>query len=169
MHIPVIALVPAAPDSIAPASGVSAVRTSAGRNVIRRPGVEERAVRELGVYFARSFAHAPLSDENAAVEAILLSISAYHRGVLELFHDTRTWPGAIQKTLGEFTALAVRLDCVDHPATGSTAALEKIAGERLAAEGPEVLIELWVRAERHYQRALRAYTKALAATRSQGA
>jgi hypothetical protein len=94
---------------------------------------EERAERELAAYFGRPRDAAALSEDNAEVASLLQSISAYHRGVLGLYHDARTWPAPVKKQFGNYTALAIRLYCADHPAVGSTPTLERLAAEQLAA------------------------------------
>jgi hypothetical protein len=130
---------------------------------------EERASRELAAYFASVHGTGPRSADSAEVETILGEVSAYHRGVIALYHDARVWPEPVKKALGAYTALAVRLYCADHPASGSTQALEASAADRLAeiaaADGAVSLplMDLENRAYHHYSAALHAYAKALRA------
>jgi hypothetical protein len=119
--------------------------------------------------FARPRNDAPLSDDNQEVESVLHTISAYERGVLSLYHTVRAWPAPLLKRLGRYTAIAIRLDCADHPAVGSTPTLEQRAAERLTAsltdEGPlsARILDLYCRAVEHHADAAEAYFKARAA------
>jgi hypothetical protein len=150
-------------------SPVPSDRPSAVRRIASLARFEERAPGELAGYFARSQSGEPLRAEDADVEAILGSLSGYHRGVLSLHHGARVWPEAVTRALCGFASLGVRLYCADHPATGSTPELERAAAEGLAAkaavadvdkEASAMLFDLMVRASRHYERAVRAYAKA---------
>jgi hypothetical protein len=76
---------------------------------------------------------------------------------------------AVTKALYGFAARGVRLDRADHPATASTAELERAAAERLAAtaavadvdkEVSAMLSGLVIPASSHYDRAVRAQAKA---------
>ena len=134
---------------------------------VDRLALERRATRELAAYFASVRGKRPPCENTAAVEATLAAVGGYRLGVLRLYHDARVWPAAVTKRFGKLASIAVRLDCADHPAEGSTPALEAAAAERLAAmasgDGATyALAELEHRAGRHYRRALRGYTKALA-------
>ena len=128
----------------------------------------DHAERELDDYFAgrRNFRRGRAWRER--VEGILATVSGYHLGVLRLYHARRDWPEAIEKAFGSSASLAIRLDCCDHPAQGSTAALEAAAAERLAAviaqEGPRAraVDRLRGRACDHFHAAVRAYAKARA-------
>jgi len=154
-------------DSASPAHAPD--RPSTVRRIASLARFEERAPGELAGYFARSQSGEPLQAEDADVGAILGSLSAYHRGVLSLHHRARAWPEAVTKALSGFASLGVRLYCADHPATGSTPELERVAAEGLAAkaavadvdkDASAMLIDLVVRASSHYDTAVRAYAKA---------
>jgi hypothetical protein len=175
-----LTLVPSSPavDSDCAASSSSALSdhpvpvdrpSSVRRRVARLARFEERAPGELARYFARSQSGEALQAKDADVEAILGSLSGYHRGVLSLHHGASVWPESVTKALSGFASLGVRLYCADHPATGSTPELERAAAELLAAkaavadvdkEASTLLFDLMVRASRHYDRAVRAYAKA---------
>jgi hypothetical protein len=123
----------------------------------------------VAAYFERAQSGQPLPAEDAVVEAILGSLSAYHRGVLSLHHRVRVWPAAVTKVLGGYVNLGIRLYCADHPASGSTSELERAAAETLAAKAAIaeddkdacfLLADLTGRAAAHYDRAIRAYAKA---------
>ncbi len=122
----------------------------------------ERAERELARYFARRHDR----QRRQTVEGVLAGLSGYHRGVLSLHYASRSWPDLVEKAFGRFASLAIRLDCCDHPASGSTPALEAVAADRLAAivaaDGPraKTVTRLLRRATRHFDRAVRAYAKA---------
>jgi hypothetical protein len=154
-----------------PAStAVPADRESAPRLAANRATLKRRAENELETYFARTRDAGPRTTaRDHAVAATLASISAYHRGVLTLYYDARTWPDEVTKALGEYASIGVRLNCADHPAVGSTPTLERAAAQRIVAlvtvEGSNasVLVDLWARAAEHHDRALRAYVKALRA------
>jgi len=132
------------------------------------PEIQEHAERELADYFARRSNSRRRNGWRERVEAVLATVSGYHLGVLRLYHAPRVWPEAITKTFGRAASLAIRLDCCDHPAQGSTAALEAAAAERLAAviaqEGPRAraVDRLRGRACDHFHAAVRAYAKARA-------
>jgi len=83
-------------------------------------------------YFARSQSGEPLQAEDVHVEAILGSLSGYHRGVLSLHYGARVWPEAVTKALHGFATLGIRLYCADHPATGSTPRAYAKAARRCA-------------------------------------
>ena len=173
-------LVPSSPavDSDCAASSSSALSahpvpvdrpSSVRRRVARLARFEECAPGELAGYFARSQSGEALQAKDADVEAILGSLSGYHRGVLSLHHGVRVWPKAVTKALMGYASLGVRRYCADHPATGSTRELERAAAECLAAkaavaevdnEAAAMLLDLVVGASRHYERAVRAYAKA---------
>jgi hypothetical protein len=163
-----VAIVPVAPERRASGADAAGDRHSAPRLVLTRANLEERAERELAAYFARRRAAAPRNAEDEAVEATFASVSAYHRGVLTLYHDTRTWPEGVVASFRAYAAIAVRLDCADHPAVGSTPALEQVAAQRIAAlfaaesHDSTRLNLLHARAWTHHMRAMRAYVKALA-------
>jgi len=148
-----------------PADRPSSVR----RRVPSLDQFEEQARAQLPGYFARSRSGQPLDAADADVEAILGSLSAYHRGVLSLHHSARVWPEHVVKGLCGYANLGVRLYCADHPASGSTPDLERAAAETLAAkaavEGVEkaaaaLLADLMGRAMAHHDAAVRAYAKA---------
>ena len=128
----------------------------------------DHAERELDDYFAgrRNFRRGRAWRER--VEGILATVSGYHLGVLRLYHAPRDWPEAIEKAFGSSASLAIRLDCCDHPAQGSPAALEAAAGARLAGiiaqDGPNAraVARLRGRACDHFHAAVRAYAKARA-------
>jgi hypothetical protein len=122
----------------------------------------DRAEHQLERYFARRRD----GRRSQNVEGVLAALSAYHRGVLSLHYADRSWPSPVKTAFRGFASLAIRLDCCDHPASGSTPALEAAAAERLAAivaaEGPhaETVTDLFHRAIDHFHRAVRAYAKA---------
>jgi hypothetical protein len=122
----------------------------------------QRAERELARYFARRHDR----RRRQTVEGVLAVLSAYHLGVLSLHYASRSWPNVVEKAFGDFASLAIRLDCCDHPASGSTPALETVAADRLAAivaaevPGAKTVTRLLRRATRHFDRAVRAYAKA---------
>ena len=132
------------------------------------PEIHDHAERELDAYFAgrRNFGRGRGWRER--VETILATVSGYHLGVLRLYYAPRDWPVAIRSAFGASASLAIRLDCCDHPAQGSTAALEAAAGERLAGiiaqDGPNAraVARLRGRACDHFHAAVRAYAKARA-------
>ena len=132
------------------------------------PEIQEHAERELADYFAGRSNRCRRNGWRERVEAVLATVSGYHLGVLRLYHAPRVWPEAITKAFGSSASLAIRLDCCDHPAQGSTAALEAAAAERLAAviaqEGPRAraVDRLRGRACDHFHAAVRAYAKARA-------
>jgi len=132
------------------------------------PEIQEHAERELADYFAGRSNRCRRNGWRERVEAVLATVSGYHLGVLRLYHAPRVWPAVITKTFGRSASLAIRLDCCDHPAQGSTAALEAAAAERLAAviaqEGPRAraVDRLRGRARDHFHAAVRAYAKARA-------
>jgi len=132
------------------------------------PEIQEHAERELADYFAGRSNRCRRNGWRERVEAVLATVSGYHLGVLRLYHAPRVWPEAITKAFGSSASLAIRLDCCDHPAQGSTAALEAAAAERLVAviaqEGPTgpTVIDLYGRADDHFDAAVRAYAKARA-------
>jgi hypothetical protein len=166
-----VAIVPVAPERCAAGADVARDRHSAPRLVQTEASLEDPetlAERELEAYFARRRAAAPRDAEDEMVEATLASISAYHRGVLTLHHDARTWPEGVVAALSPYASIGVRLDCADHPGAGSTPALEQVAAQRIAAlfaaEGDKSqrLTLLFSRAMTHHMRAIRGYAKALA-------
>jgi hypothetical protein len=128
--------------------------------------VKDRAERELEWHFAKPQGK-DASREPSATTIVerLAALPAFHRGALALRHDAREWPASLQSVLGRYTAMAVRLHCSDHPAIGSRETLEKAAAERLdeiaRVEGvnAEALIDLEERAERFYEKSLRAYMR----------
>ena len=145
-------------------SDVPADRASTARARTKRVSSDKRAKRALAAHFAG----APSAD----VEALLGSISGYHRGVLALYYTNRTWPPVVAKRLGRYAGLVVRLYCADHPGQGSTQALEAAAAERLAEMAEDDLtglFELEWRAYDHREHALRAYLKAVRAAATQSA
>jgi hypothetical protein len=127
---------------------------------------EAPVYRELANYFGRRSDLPHREDWRETVAAVLAVLPAYHRGVLALHHAGRAWPKPIDKAFGAFASLAIRLDCCDHPASGSTSALEAAAAERLAAviaaEGPDsaTVAYLWLRATDHFDSAVHAYATA---------
>jgi hypothetical protein len=150
-------------------SPVPSDRPSGVRRIDNLAHFEERAPAQLAGYFARSQRGEPLRPEDTEVEAIFGSLGGYHRGVLSLHHRARVWPEAVAKALHGFPSLGVRLYLADHPATGSTPALERAAAEHLAAKAAvadvdkdahAMLFDLGIRASAHYDRAVRAYAKA---------
>ena len=151
------------------AGAVPEDRPSSTRLRVTKAQRLDRAERQLAAYFERKHEGARRRDKDEAVEATFASIPAYHRGVLSLYHDARTWPDAVEKALGQYAAVAVRLDCADHPAVGPTPTVELAAAERIGAivaaegEGAPSLAPLFGRAMKHHERALRAFAKALAA------
>jgi hypothetical protein len=156
-------------NDVASPSPVPSDRPSSVRRIEKLARFEDRAPGQLARYFARSQSGEPLQAEDADVEAILGSLSGYHRGVLSLHHGARVWPEAVAKALDGFASLGVRLYCADHPATGSTADLERAAAVRIVAmaavadvdkEASAMLFGLMIRASSHYDRAVRAYAKA---------
>ena len=132
------------------------------------PEIHDHAERELADYFAGHRNRCRRDGWRERVEAILATVSGYHLGVLRLYHAPRVWPEVITRTFGRSASLAIRLDCCDHPAQGSTAALEAAAAERLAAviaeEGPTgpTVLDLYARSDDHFDAAVRAYAKARA-------
>ena len=132
------------------------------------PEIQEHAERELADYFAGRSNRCRRDGWRDRVEAVLATVSGYHLGVLRLYHAPRVWPAVITTAFGRSASLAIRLDCCDHPAQGSTAALEAAAAERLAAviaqEGStsSTVIDLDARADDHFDAAVCAYAKARA-------
>ena len=140
--------------------------TSDNTRTPRSPSAEGRAERELADYFRSSREDGTRNHEHANVESRLQSISAYHRGVLRLYNDARTWPVLVEEAFGHYAAIAIRLDCAAHPTAGSTCTLELLAAERMAAQitsdgdmSPR-LFNLYCRAVQHYSDAIGAYAKA---------
>jgi hypothetical protein len=164
-----VAHAPSPSTPAVPTDRPSAVRSKAARSKTKMVDFEERASRELAAYFASVHGTGPRSGDSAEVETILGEVSAYHRGVIALYHDARVWPEPVKKALGAYTALAVRLYCADHPASGPTQALEASAADRLAeiaaADGAVSLplMDLENRAYHHYTKALRARERAATA------
>ena len=128
----------------------------------------DRAERELAAYFDRRCDLRRRDGWRDTVAATLATIPAYHLGVLSLRHCARVWPEAITKAFGADASIAIRLDCCDHPGTGSTPALEAAAAERLVAilakegRGSPTVLDLSMRAGDHFESAVRAYAKARA-------
>ena len=126
----------------------------------------EHAEGEVAAYFARRQDKRRRDGWREAVEAAFAVIPAYHRGVFSLYHADRSWPEVIEKAFGQEAWIAIRLDCCDHPAAGSTPALEAAAAERIAAiiakEGFDCasVSKLRGRARDHFERAVIAYAKA---------
>jgi hypothetical protein len=121
----------------------------------------------------------------ATIDARFTQIGSFHRGVLALRFAKRSWPDAIRRELGVVASVAVRIECAQHPAVGTTDEVEAAAVERLSeiirraniekarrggrlAEtlyGPELTIQkLFLRAARYVNAAVRA----LAAVREDG-
>ena len=157
-------------DNIAVFTSATATeRPRAPRKVASLARFEARAPRQLAGYFARSQNGALARASDAEVEAILATISTFHRAVLSLHYGTRVWPERLATALSGYTAIAIRLECADHPGVGSTWQLEQEAVERLVAKAAvaesdpaasESLLSLEIRAMRHYRRAVRAFAKA---------
>jgi hypothetical protein len=126
----------------------------------------DHAEGELARYYTRRQDKRRRGGWRDTVEATLAAIPAYHRGVFSLHYADRSWPDAIRSSFGPYASLAIRLDCCDHPATGSTPSLEAVAAERLAAviardgSGCATVTNLHVRAGNHFASSLRAYAKA---------
>jgi hypothetical protein len=121
----------------------------------------------------------------ATIDARFKRISSFQRGVLALRFAKRSWPDDIQREFGVVASVAVRMECAQHPAVGTTDDVEAAAVERLTeiirrarierarrggrlAEtlyGPELTIQkLFLRAARYVSAAVRA----LAAVREDG-
>jgi len=147
--------------AIAPSATVDAAPAPrAALRIVSNLTPIERAERELA-HFTR-----PVGARDATVTAVLATIAAHHHAVLAKRFTPRAWPDAVTRAFGNVAAIAIRLECSDHPAEGPTSTLEKLAAERVVAlveaEGPLALLDLRIRAEDYCHRALRAYAKALA-------
>jgi hypothetical protein len=129
--------------------------------------VKARADRELEWYFANAKETNVSTETGAAIATIggrLETLPSFHRGAIALRHDARVWPKALTDAAREYTAMAVRIHCSDHPTIGSTEVLEKAAAQRLdevaRVRGFLGLADLCDRADERYQEAVEAYMKA---------
>jgi hypothetical protein len=135
-----------------------------------RAELEDRAARELAWFFGARGGMVPAhpselgafqSPARTIAEALRLLLT-FDRGALALMFTPRVWPEAIERRLGSFASLVVRLECARRPPEdgASLESLEQAAVRRLetkiSTRSGEVrrLIE---RAEAHERRAIRAY------------
>jgi hypothetical protein len=135
-----------------------------------RAELEDRAASELAWFFGACRGAVPAhpselgafqSPARTIAEALRLLLT-FDRGALALMFTPRVWPEAIERRLGSFASLVVRLECARRPPEdgASLESLEQAAVTRLETKismrSGEVrrLIE---RAEAHERRAIRAY------------
>jgi hypothetical protein len=135
-----------------------------------RAKLEDRAASELSWFFGTCGGTMPVypsklgasqSRARTIAEALRLLLT-FDRGALALMFTPRVWPEAIERRLGSFASLVVRLECARRPPEdgASLVSLEQAAVKRLETKismrSGEVrrLIE---RAEAHERRAIRAY------------
>ncbi len=97
----------------------------------------------------------------------LRTLPTFHSGAFALRYTPRTWPSAIAKRFGSFTAVVVRIECAQHPSNGSLSdeELEKASVARLEAmiadrRKASMLYDLDYRAYWHVRSAHKAYVKA---------
>ena len=145
-----------------------------GATLDERAKLEDRAASELAWFFGACGAtvggsvpaypselgafHSPAR----AIAEALQHLLTFDRGALALMFTPRVWPEAIERRLGSFASLVVRLECARRPPEdgASLESLEQAAVKRLerkiSMRSGEVrrLIE---RAEAHERRAIRAY------------
>jgi hypothetical protein len=154
--------------------GQDRARSAEGATLDERAELEDRAASELAWFFGACRATvrgsvpaypselgAFQSPARTIAEALRLLLT-FDRGALALMFTPRVWPEAIERRLGSFASLVVRLECARRPPEvgASLESLEQAAVKRLETKismrSGEVrrLIE---RAEAHERRAIRAY------------
>jgi hypothetical protein len=150
--------------------GQDRARSAEGATLDERAELEDRAASELAWFFGACRGTVPAypselgafqSPARTIAEALRLLLT-FDRGALALMFTPRVWPEAIERRLGSFASLVVRLECARRPPEvgASLESLEQAAVKRLETKIYTRSVEvrrLIERAEAHERRAIRAY------------